>query len=462
MSFGTRTLTVVALLSVASIVLLWIVFFETSESLGVVHQQGILQSIVDGVNLDAEDGADSTLANFADHGLFNIDTMRIALIGSDEAVQFLGERPPKPSFQEIVQYIIENPDLESHQMAWGGGSGHFFHEEHSHFVWIEVDIPGLMGTLYLIHECPPEANPNLTKLFVVPVLISTALVVWLFTWFGLVARNAFRAQEKSKHLQIELMRQEHSNEVKSKFLANMSHELRTPLNAILGYSEMLKMEMFGPLGDNRYGDYADNIMQSGNHLKSLIGNMLDITKIEAGHETLEESSFSIEGVVNQCKKILFESVVDKEQILHVSVPDDLPNLYADRGKIRQVLINLIFNAHKFTPVGGRISVRAGLRNNGMLFLDVEDNGKGIAPEDIEKVMRLFGRVEGDAMVAKDGTGLGLPLSNALVRLHGGTMEIDSALGKGTRVRITFPSERVVESQQDSANSQDTDQYALAG
>jgi PAS domain S-box-containing protein len=236
---------------------------------------------------------------------------------------------------------------------------------------------------------------------------------------------------------------ESANRAKSEFLANMSHELRTPLNAIIGFSEILRHELYGALGDERYRQYAADIHRSGNHLLDIINDILDLSKAEALGFELNEEATEIAGLVNGCVAMMGQRAMENGIEIEVSVPASLPHLSADARKLKQVLLNLLSNALKFTPSGGRVQITAARRPEG-LRLEVSDTGIGIAPQDIPVALAPFGQIDNAFSRSHSGTGLGLPLSKRFVEAHGGTLEIFSAPGEGTTVRIDLPNARLIE------------------
>jgi len=229
---------------------------------------------------------------------------------------------------------------------------------------------------------------------------------------------------------------------KSQFLANMSHELRTPLNAILGFSEMLRAQMLGPVGNRRYVEYAGDIHRSGQHLLSIINDILDMSKIEAGRLELHDEVAPVAGIVESALRIVADQA--RIQGLRIVVASRLDGvmLNADQRAVRQMLLNLLSNAIKFTPGGGRICVDCRVRPNGELSLAVADTGVGIASHDLDRVQRPFGQVDNALTRSWAGTGLGLSLVKSLIELHGGRLRIASALGEGTTVDLIFPRQRV--------------------
>jgi signal transduction histidine kinase len=234
---------------------------------------------------------------------------------------------------------------------------------------------------------------------------------------------------------------EASTRVKAEFLANMSHELRTPLNAIIGFSEVIKAEMLGPLSA-RYREYGGYIFGSGNHLLELINEILDLSKLEAGQFELREEHVDLSAAIAAAMRLV-EPQAEKSNIrLSKHLENDLPLIRGDNRRIRQVLINLIANAVKFTPEGGRVHVSLRRTNDG-LSIRVNDTGVGMLPEDIPKAFEPFRQLKGQVGGKYEGTGLGLPLAKHLVELHGGTLTIASQIDAGTTATIILPPERVI-------------------
>jgi len=231
---------------------------------------------------------------------------------------------------------------------------------------------------------------------------------------------------------------EAANQAKSAFLAVMSHELRTPLNAINGFSEVIQNEIHGPLGDPRYKDYVHQINDSGEHLLSLINDILDVSKIEGGVTDLEAEEFDLGKAVGAVLKLLLDPVRFENIDVVTDIEPDLPLIRADKRKLRQVLLNLISNALKFTPDGGRVVISANLNAQGGAVVKIADNGIGIAEEHMDLVLQPFGQVENAFARSHDGTGLGLTLAKSLIDLHGGEFTISSELGVGTTVSFSLP------------------------
>ena len=231
---------------------------------------------------------------------------------------------------------------------------------------------------------------------------------------------------------------EESSRAKSEFLANMSHELRTPLNAIAGFSDMIASETFGKLGNPKYLEYAGYIRSSGDHLLSIVNDVLDLSKIEAGKFPMSPVTMPLRAALEDSVALIHFRGRRKADRIVIDIPEDASHVHADARGFRQILINLISNADKYSAPEGLISIRSRLAAGGGILLEIEDEGKGIAPQDLEHVLEPFGQARQSAHITHEGTGLGLSLSKSLMELHGGTLEIESELGKGTIVRLTFP------------------------
>ncbi|MGB5092451.1 MAG: HAMP domain-containing sensor histidine kinase [Parvibaculum sp.] len=240
-----------------------------------------------------------------------------------------------------------------------------------------------------------------------------------------------------------LSRSEAANRAKNDFLAIMSHELRTPLNAIIGFSEIIANQMFGPVGQDKYVDYACDIRSSGAHLLSIINDILDISKAESGKLQLEEEPIDPVESLNRTMRMFRQRASELGVELVFRVRDDIPWIIADPRLFNQVAINLTSNALKFTPEGGNVWVDLGLDQNGDLALAIKDTGIGIKGSDIPRVFEPFVQVEGAMSRTHQGTGLGLPLVRKIMGLHGGTVELESVIGEGTLVTATFPRSRFV-------------------
>jgi two-component system, cell cycle sensor histidine kinase PleC len=238
-------------------------------------------------------------------------------------------------------------------------------------------------------------------------------------------------------------RAEGANIAKSQFLAQMSHELRTPLNAILGFSEVMKTEVFGPHEVPAYKEYSADIHSSGQHLLNLINEILDLSRIEAGRYELTEEPVSLIVVVEDCHHLLKLRAQNRGITIHEVFEEKLPRLWGDERALRQVCLNLLSNAIKFTPSGGEIWLKVGWTAAGGQYMSVKDTGPGIPEEEIPVVLSSFGQGSNAIKSAEQGTGLGLPIAKNLVDMHGGTFTLKSKVRIGTELIATFPPERVM-------------------
>jgi signal transduction histidine kinase len=236
---------------------------------------------------------------------------------------------------------------------------------------------------------------------------------------------------------------EAASQAKTEFLANMSHELRTPLNAINGFSEMMGMELYGPLGDERYRDYAQKIHFSGSHLLSLINDILDISRVEAGKSVLELSSVDLRELAIGTLGLVEEKCRDGGLTLTTDIAKDVPLINADPRRFQQILLNILSNAVKYTPSGGTIAFSLFWDPERGATFTVRDTGIGIAPHKIATAFEPFSRIESAYSSSYEGTGLGLPLAKKMVEMHDGTLELTSEQGKGTQAIITIPASLAV-------------------
>jgi signal transduction histidine kinase len=294
-----------------------------------------------------------------------------------------------------------------------------------------------------VNPMPPDIlASNLTFL---------ASTIGISVFLNYVQESQFRAnfvdneklrteQRRSERL---LSRSEAANRAKNDFLAIMSHELRTPLNAIIGFSEIISNQMFGPVGQTKYVDYATDIRSSGAHLLSIINDILDISKAEAGKLQLEEEPIDPVEALNRTMRMFRQRASELGVDLTFRVRDDIPWLIADPRLFNQVAINLTSNALKFTPEDGNVWVELSFDAAGDMVLSVKDTGIGIKASDKERIFEPFVQVEDAMSRTQQGTGLGLPLVRKIMSLHGGRIEIESIVGEGTTAYATFPKSRFV-------------------
>jgi signal transduction histidine kinase len=279
----------------------------------------------------------------------------------------------------------------------------------------------ILGGLVVVRQMPGEFAPELVGLLET-LATQSALAIENARLFGALAQKSRELEVASRH--------------KSEFLANMSHELRTPLNAVIGFSEVLGERMFGDLNDKQ-AEYVQDILSSGRHLLSLINDILDLAKVEAGRVELELAPFSLPAALDGTLTLVRERAGRHGLTLSLAVEGGIDEIVADERKIRQVILNLLSNAVKFTPDGGRVEVRV-VPANGSVEISVLDTGIGIAPEDQAVIFEEFRQVGSDYARKREGTGLGLALARRFVELHGGKIRVESAVGQGSTFTFTIP------------------------
>jgi len=229
---------------------------------------------------------------------------------------------------------------------------------------------------------------------------------------------------------------EFASKAKSEFIANMSHELRTPLNAIIGFSDMLLTQPVSSM--DKVKQYSGYVKQAAEHLLALINGILDVSKIQAGQLEVETEPMDIKPLIASCILIIQAKAKEKDITIETGIAANMPMIMGDPLRIKQILINLVGNAVKFTPKKGRIRIEAGAAQQGYAVVAVTDTGEGMTASEVETAMRPFGQVETGFNKRHEGTGLGLPIAYALVRMHGGDLRIDSQKGAGTRVTVILP------------------------
>jgi len=275
-----------------------------------------------------------------------------------------------------------------------------------------------------------------------------ATAVGLFSSYiqEMYIRRTFRAQKiiEAKNSAANTLAHEadKANRAKSEFLANMSHELRTPLNAIIGFSDVLRAELFGSIGNDRYAEYVRDINDSGKHLLEIINEILDLAKAESGKISLAEDEIDLLGCIQDAVRICRGRAMSSDIQLQMIASSEPVFCLVDERLVRQILLNLLTNAIKFSHPGGKVTVSVRADRAKGIVLVVKDNGIGIAPDDILRVQNPFEQVDTSLARKYGGTGLGLPLTRKLIELHGGTMLLESELGRGTSVTVVLPADRL--------------------
>lgn len=310
-----------------------------------------------------------------------------------------------------------------------------------------VTVGAALATLIVLRLLEGRAPLPIaiTNVSIVVAVVVAPLILYSRDVIDQLRRSRAHLDVMSRRLHASVQQAEAANKAKSAFLANMSHELRTPLNAIMGFSEVMKDEVLGPLNNPRYAGYAADIHSSGRYLLGIINDILDLSKIEAGKMSLDSATqFPLVAAVD-ASLAMVAPLAEKHGVRLVGgVPDAGVQLHAVERMIRQILINLLSNAIKFTPHGGEVEVRAMATADGGYALMVCDSGIGMSQADIAKALAPFGQVQNKMTATHAGTGLGLPLAKAMLELHDGTMVVDSTLHLGTTVTLHFPAGRVVQ------------------
>ncbi len=319
----------------------------------------------------------------------------------------------------------------------------------------------LRGALLVTYSMPVAAftvfTTNMANLVELAMTLTLYAGLFFFTFvekhIGKSTSEAFTHQAEKDALIADLAtaksmsdearnRAEEANLAKSRFLASMSHELRTPLNAILGFSEVMAHEVLGPMENATYKEYAQDINTSGQHLLDLINEILDLSRIEAGRQTLSEECVRLTDIAEDAVHLMTLRARAKDiKILSLFEPS-MPTIWVDERSVRQISLNLLSNAVKFTPNGGSITVKVGWTNGGGQYISIKDDGPGIPEDEIPVVLSAFGQGSIAIKNADQGTGLGLPIVQAMMKLHGGVFELRSKLREGTEALAIFPRSRV--------------------
>lgn len=373
------------------------------------------------------------------------------LYDKNEKIVFTNDRyheinPNVPSKNEITKYTMEELlRLNHEQKAPEAGSDPEVHiqallteRRSGNEIFKETARPD--GTVYLIRAKPTPDDGLLVMQTDITVLKNVERELRK-------AKEAVDAanldldrnvQERTRELRNALAQAEMASRSKTDFLANMSHELRTPLNAIIGFSDMFRNSVFGPLGNKNYTEYAEHIHDSGTHLLRLIHDILDVAQVEAGQLSIEPMKISVGETFNDCISMIGPRAQAKNLELTFAIDSDTPSVFADDLRLKQILLNLTGNAIKFTPEGGKIEVTASATADSGVSIRVRDTGVGMTDEQVETALERFGQARNNYMLSQDGVGLGLVICSSFMELHGGSLNIDSAPGVGTAVTVTFP------------------------
>jgi signal transduction histidine kinase len=314
------------------------------------------------------------------------------------------------------------------------------------------------ASLFLDYEFLRTKPTSIGTLFVTnPVHLIVALApLVLGVVFHMIGRKQSRLEmelerrseveaglhKTTQDLEVALAKAAVSSDAKSQFLAMMSHELRTPLNAILGFSEVLGAQLFGPLGDERYAGYAADIHRSGSHLLDLINDILDFSKLGAGKMDLSETDIDVRDVATEAIHFLDHQARQADVTVKIAAGFDIPSLRGDERRIKQVLLNILSNAIKFTPPGGEVML-SGRATPTHVVIEIADTGIGMTQSEVSVAMEPFGQIDSSLSRKYEGTGLGLPLCKGMLELHGGTLTLRSEPDIGTTVIMAFPAERAV-------------------
>ncbi len=313
------------------------------------------------------------------------------------------------------------------------------------FIPISQSETGKAASLLIVYSDISNIwrNPTQLQTMIITIVVGIFLAIFIIMYISMMRFERLISKQYEANLDLvkDKAAAEAENRDKSQFLANVSHELRTPLNAIIGFSEIIKDEVMGPVNNPQYMEYIRDIHLSGVHLLSLINDILDFSKLEAGKLEVNMQQTDVTKILKNSMRLVAPSASEAKVELKTDIPKEHFILVIDAKRLKQVLLNLLSNAIKFTPEGGFVKLAVWHNvTKRQLIIEVEDSGVGIAPKDISRVMQQFGQVENKLSRKYEGTGLGLPLSKKLVELMGGNMDLTSEVGIGTKVIISMPYE----------------------
>lgn len=435
-----RTILFAAILAVAFFGFFGVITYQNTEALSTVRQQAVLHTLSGIILADAEKAGPDVWKSsdwlnsqpvLESSGFPASSHLAAFVLNQDGEIINRSRSPASAEHPMPVEAFLSS--LARHEQSLTAHG--------CRYVWAETALPNSGGSLVLVHASDDNGTAQLVQLYFVPTIIAILMIIWALVWVRLAVLRRIQSMARQEQLETELVREQEASRIKSAFLANMSHELRTPLNAIIGFAQMLRNEAFGPLGSARNTEYVQIIHDAGMHLSRLIGHVLDLSQVEAGSTDLHETDNQPEELFEECVILARSQVESRDQKTALHVDPGVGTIFCDRLRIIQVLLNLLSNASKFSPPESCIRLEAKCETNGDIVLQVIDRGRGIRADEIATVLKPFGQAEVNAETARDGTGLGLPLSLALMELHGGSLTIDSVPGKGTTVTARLPASR---------------------
>lgn len=377
----------------------------------------------------------ATISQFVDahkarNGFGRTGSFAIGERQNDRIVFLLNHRTQRTEDSVIIPWMSD--DAEPMRMALSGKSGTAVGRDYRGTMVLSAHEPipslqlGFVAKIDMAEIRAPFIRAGLIALGITGLLVVAAIYAFRRATDPILA-ELVRSRERAVR----------ADKAKSLFLANMSHELRTPLNAIIGFSDMMRQRMFGPIQPDQYSSYVDAINKSGKHLLGLIEDVLDMSKVETGTYAVSAKSFGLKEVLDGALAPTKHKAEEKNIALEIDVPADLPPIRMDVQAAKQILVNILENAIKFTPAEGVVAIRAAAGVNGVA-LTVRDTGVGISPEDLLRVTQPFTQIEREKNRQHEGLGVGLALAKALAEMQGGTLAIASQLGRGTTVTLMLP------------------------